>query len=161
MQIFVKTISGRTATLNVEPTESVASVKAKIQEKEGTDSQEQRLIYAGKQLDDRFTLADYHIQKEATLHAVLRLLGGIKTKVRMMTKHLPCGEEVEVDIGENARKHELMMALEVATGVPVENQIIRMGGLNSIFMGDNRTNIKVSRCGNVDSVILAVKGKLD
>lgn len=123
MQVFVKTITNRSITLDVEPTTPISDVKEMINNKEGIPTQEIRLLYAGKQLEDDRTLQDYNITKESTLHMVLRLKGGMQIFVKTLT-----GKSITLDVEPTDSIEQIKRSIQDKEGIPPDQQRLIFAG---------------------------------
>ena len=169
-QILVQSCTG--SSFFVDSSAPFSALRKTLESACGIPREEQVLVNGSVLLDvaDEDASLSSVLSLDATLSARLagsasipkitasrRVCGGKLVKVKMMTDHLPCGSEVQIDIDEHASKDEIKMKLSEKTGVPFEHVKVMLSGINQIVMGDKRTNIGYSSCGYANSVQLAVE----
>ena len=129
-QIFIKTLQGKTITIDVKDSDKIESIKQKISIKEGIPTDQQRLVFNGKQLEDNSTIAEYNIDTESTIHLVLRLRGGgidDETTKQIFIKTLQ-GKTITIDVKNSDKIESIKQKISIKEGIPADQQRLVFNG---------------------------------
>jgi ubiquitin C len=117
MQIFAKTVTGKTITLEIEPSETIKDLKAKIQDKTDIPSRYQRLVFSGRPLEDSATLSAYNIQRENVVYVVIRLSAGMQIFVKTLT-----GKTITLEVAPSDTNENVKAKIQDKEGIPPDQQ---------------------------------------
>ncbi|GMH38167.1 hypothetical protein BSKO_06051 [Bryopsis sp. KO-2023] len=151
MQIFVKNLTGKPIVLDADASETVDSLKRRMQMEEGVSLEDQRIIFAGRQLDNGLSLGECGVEKGSTVNLCLRLRGGMMIKVKTLT-----GKEIEIDIDPTDTIERIKERVEEKEGIPPVQQRL-------IFAGKQMSDDKTAREYNIEGgsvlhLVLALRG---